>query len=66
MTVGLIGEPRTAEAALTAFPHGWLAGWPTAAVVGALVAAANLALPRPAPATAAPAEAPPDPVRRVT
>ncbi|MET7925400.1 MFS transporter [Streptomyces sp. NPDC005349] len=53
--VGLIGEPRTAEAALTAFRHGWL----TAAVVGALAVAAALALPRPAaPAGAAPAKAP--------
>ncbi|MER7200460.1 MFS transporter, partial [Streptomyces sp. NPDC000188] len=51
--VGLIGEPRTAEAALTAFRHGWL----TAAVVGALAVAAALALPRPAPA-ASPAKAP--------
>ncbi|MFF1686623.1 MULTISPECIES: hypothetical protein [unclassified Streptomyces] len=46
VTVGLIGEPRTAEAALTAFRHGRL----TAAAAAALAVAASWPCPAPAAA----------------
>jgi EmrB/QacA subfamily drug resistance transporter len=55
VTVTLLGEPRTAEAALTAFRHGWLA----ASAAAVLAAGAALALRRGRePATATPAPVP--------
>jgi hypothetical protein len=44
LMVTLLGEPRTADAALTAFRHGWVA----AVAAACLAAVAALALRRPA------------------